>query len=130
IADLDGDGKSEVIVPAGDFEGETKWSGVQVCDGATGAVRWLRKLSRSSRFGQVQQVNRITVGPNLSAGSRDVYTAVLDGEFFPRDRPYSSFHVGNLDKDYLHPVLLLDALSGKDGHSLWWTRQPTTNASL
>jgi tRNA A-37 threonylcarbamoyl transferase component Bud32/outer membrane protein assembly factor BamB len=123
IEDLDGDGKRQVIVPAGDFEGETKWSGVQVCEGATGEVRWLRKLSRSSQFGQVQQINRILVGDRPGRGSRTVFTAVLDGEFFPRDRPFSSFRVGNIDKDYAHPVLLLDALSGKDGHGIWWTRQ-------
>jgi outer membrane protein assembly factor BamB len=131
IADLDNDGKPEIIVPTGDFEGDTKWSGVQVLDGATGTVRWLRKLSRSSRFGQVQQVNRILVGPKqASDGARAVITAVLDGELFPRDQPYSSFHVGNFDKDYMHPVLLLDALSGKDGHSVWWARQRMSSASL
>jgi len=131
VQDLDGDGRPEVIVPTGDFEGETKWSGVQVCDGATGEVRWLRKLSRSSRFGQVQQVNRITVGTEIGRdGCRSVFTAVLDGDFFPRDRPYSSFHVANFDKDYANPVLLVDALSGKDGHGLWWARQRLPSAAL
>jgi outer membrane protein assembly factor BamB len=131
IADLDGDGKRQVIVPAGDFEGETKWSGVQVCEGDTGEVRWLRKLSRSGQFGQVQQVNRILVSDRPGAdGSRPVFTAVLDGEFFPRDRPFTSIRVGNIDKDYAHPVLLLDALSGKDGHGIWWTRQRVGLAAL
>ena len=131
VQDLDDDGKPEVIVPTGDFEGGTKWSGVQVCDGATGAVRWVRKLSRSSQFGQVQQVNRILVGRQLERdGCRPVFTAVLDGEFFPRDRPYSSFQVGNLDKDYNNPVLLVDALSGKDGHGLWWARQRLPSGAL
>ncbi len=120
-----------MIVPTGDFEGGTKWSGVQVCDGASGAVRWVRKLSRSSQFGQVQQVNRIIVGPQSDRdGCRPVFTAVLDGEFFPRDRPYSSFHLGNFDKDYNNPVLLVDALSGKDGHGLWWARQRLPSAAL
>src|SRR5262249_20593357 len=64
-ADLDGDGREEVIVPTGDFAGETKWSGVEVRDGATGEVRWRRKLERSSRFGELLQVNRFLVGPDL-----------------------------------------------------------------
>jgi hypothetical protein len=131
VADLDGDGKPEVIVPTGDFEGDSKWSGVQVCDGATGEVRWLRKLSRSSRFGKVQQVNRILVGPPLDgSGCRGIFTAVLDGDFFPRDLPSGNFRPRNFDKDYNHPVILLDALSGQDGHSVWWARLRVPSAAL
>jgi hypothetical protein len=130
IADLDGDGKPEVVLPAADFEDDTKWSGVQVREGSTGAVRWLRKLSRSSRFGKVHQVNRFLVGPPSADGSRTVFTAVLDGDQVPRDRVPLGFRMAGFDKDYMHPVLLLDALSGKDGHSLWWARQRLPSGSL
>jgi serine/threonine protein kinase len=131
VVDLDGDGRPEVIVPTGGFEGASKWSGVQVCDGATGTVRWVRKLTRSGRYGQVQQVNRLIVGPDLEGdGCRDIFTAVLDGTEWPRDQWSRGRLSANLDKDYIHPVVQLDALSGRDGHSLWWLRQRTRSGSL
>jgi serine/threonine protein kinase len=131
VADLDGDGKPEVIVPTGDRERGSKWSGIEVLSGATGERLWQRKLIRSTWAGKVQQVNRIVVGPDLDGdGHRDVFTAVLDGEEWRRDRPYSSIHVANFDKNYQQPILLIDALSGKDGHSLWWSRQRMRIGSL
>jgi outer membrane protein assembly factor BamB len=133
VADLDGDGKAGVVVPVGDFEerpthrlADTKWSGVQVLDGATGAIRWQRKLSRSRRWsqGQLQQVDRIVVGPSPTGEGQAVFTAVLDGDFL-RGRSSSP-----LDKDPQRPVLLVDALAGSDGHSLWWARQRVTSGKL
>jgi outer membrane protein assembly factor BamB len=128
LADLDGDGKPEVIVPTGDVEGATKWVGVEVRSGATGELRWQRKLVRSSQAGSVQQVNAIAVGPDVDGdGRREVYTAVLDGAEWPRGQP---FQLLRRDKDYRQPILLIDALSGKDGRSLWWSRQRTRAGAL
>jgi hypothetical protein len=131
VADLAGDGRPAVIVPTGDFAGDSKWSGVEVRDGATGAVRWSKKLIISTRFGQVQQVNRLLVGPDLDGdGVRDLFTAVLDGQDYPADRPYRSVNVLNFDKDYAKPVLRVDALSGKDGNGLWWVAEPVRHGGL
>jgi outer membrane protein assembly factor BamB/tRNA A-37 threonylcarbamoyl transferase component Bud32 len=130
VADLEGDGKAEIILPAGDRDGHGKWSGLQVLEGATGERRWLRRLTRSGWAGEVQQVNRFLVGPDLNGdGHREIFTCVVDGEPFPPDKPYSSIRIANLDKDYSRPLLLLDALSGKDGHSLWWARQRIRDGS-
>jgi hypothetical protein len=131
LADLDGDGKPEVIVPTGDVEGTTRWTGVEVRSGATGELRWQRKLTRAGQVGLVQPVNRLLVGPDIdSDGHREVFTAVLDGEELPRDRPYTPFRLLNVDKNYQQPIVLIDALSGKDGRSLWWSRQRTRVGSL
>jgi tRNA A-37 threonylcarbamoyl transferase component Bud32 len=131
LADLDGDGKPEVIVPSGDFSHGTKWSGVEVRDGTTGAVRWRKKLTRCTIFGELQQVNRILVGPDVDGdGVRDLFTAVLDGQEFSVDRPYMSMQFLNFDKDYNKPLLRIDALSGKDGSSLWWAAEPVRHGAL
>jgi outer membrane protein assembly factor BamB len=117
VADIDGDGRPEIIVPTG---GETewgKWSGVELLDGATGIVRWQRLLSRRPRLhgSGLERVNRFLVGPDLNGdGYREVFTAVIEPTF-------------KEDSDRImrpHLDLAVDALSGKDGHSLWWSRPP------
>jgi outer membrane protein assembly factor BamB len=131
LADLDGDGRPEIIVPTGDFAGQMKWSGVEVRDGATGTIRWRKKLSRSTLFGELQQVNRILVGPDVDGdGVRDIFTAVLDGQEYSVDRPFTSIRVLNFDKDYTKPVLRIDALSGKDGSILWSAVEAVRHGSL
>jgi tRNA A-37 threonylcarbamoyl transferase component Bud32/outer membrane protein assembly factor BamB len=131
VADLDADRRPEIVVPTGDFAGDGKWSGIEVRDGSTGAVRWRKKLMRGTRFGELFQFNRILVGPDVDGdGVRDVFTAVLDGREFSADQPYTSFHVLNFDKDYNKPVLRVDALSGKDGKSLWWVSEPLHHGAL
>jgi serine/threonine protein kinase len=131
VCDLSGEGKPDVVVPTGDFSGSSKWAGVELRDGRTGEVRWQRLIERSTRFGQLQQVNRIVVGPDLDGdGCRDLFLAVLDGSEITPDKEYSSFHFLNFDKDYNKPVLRIDALSGRDGRSLWWSAHKVRSGSL
>src|SRR5262249_33139141 len=49
VADLDGDGRPEVVVPySNGHEGwDHGWVGVEVLDGATGQSRWRRRLARA-----------------------------------------------------------------------------------
>jgi hypothetical protein len=138
IADLDGDGRPEVIVPAGDFAGGTRWSGIDVRSGATGAVRWRKKLTRTggASLDSLQQVNRLLVGPDLDGdGVRDLFTAVLDGQELATDQPFGTINLKlrftNLfTKDYSKPILRVDALSGKDGRTLWSSAEPVRHGAL
>jgi hypothetical protein len=137
LADLDGDGKLEVVTATADFTPTSKWSGVEVHDGATGALRWQRRLVTASRWGQLQQVNRMIVGPDLDGdGHREVFTAVLDGDEPRRERNAWGVTLVNIaglslsDRDFTRPVVWIDALSGQDGHGIWWSRQRPRGGSL
>jgi outer membrane protein assembly factor BamB len=111
-ADLDNDGRPEVILPHRGMRGAadpySDWAGVQVLDGATGRVRWHRRL-RSKH----QQVDRLLVGPDLDGdGVRELFAAA----------PVAA--LGGPD-DF---SLFVDALSGRDGRSLWWRELPLGDA--
>lgn len=110
VADLDNDGKFEVIIPAGDVFPSSKWSGVEVLNGADGKVRWLRRLNEAGPNESVSQCDRFLVGSDLNHdGCRDLFVASTSS--LP------------MRKNYLH----VDALSGKDGHTLWWWSKPLSN---
>jgi serine/threonine protein kinase/outer membrane protein assembly factor BamB len=134
IAHLDGNGKLQVITATADFTPTGKWSGVEVREGRTGTLRWQRRLTTASRWGQLKQVNRILVGPDVDGdGHREIFTAVLDADDLPHERNAWGMTLGgilNFDKDYSRPVVWIDALSGQDGHSVWWSRQRPRNGSL
>ena len=103
-ADLDGDGRSELIVPDGSsidprWASIAPWGGLAVLDGPTGKTRWQRSMVTMD-----QQVDRFTVGPDLDGdGCREIFVATLSGT---------------------QHNLFVDALSGKDGRTLWWSKQP------
>jgi serine/threonine protein kinase len=81
-----------------------RWVTAEVRDGPTGNVRWSRRLGPL-----VGSAERLLVGPDLDGdGYREVFVATL---YERGDAP------PNQDGH-----LFIDCLSGKDGHTLWWTQ--------
>ena len=103
--DLDGDGRNELIVPNGppaDAAGDRRpWGALEVLDGGSGQTKWQRQVITSDEC-----LDRFLVGPDVDAdGCSDIFVATMcmqDGR----------------------NSLYVDALSGKDGHSLWWSNAP------
>jgi tRNA A-37 threonylcarbamoyl transferase component Bud32 len=103
VVDLDGDGQCEVIAPGGAPPRLPMYApaGVQVLDGATGRVRW-RHLAKATGRG-----HGFREAPDLDGdGVRDIVEASVFQQFFGP----------NPNEWYLY----IDALSGKDGRTLWW----------
>jgi outer membrane protein assembly factor BamB/tRNA A-37 threonylcarbamoyl transferase component Bud32 len=110
VVDLDGDGRPEVIVPHGGtpyFSAGWPWreAGLAVLNGADGQPRW-----HVTRKTIDTQFHRFIVGPDIDGdGHRDVFVASLGSS-------------GSEGTEKL--TLFVDALSGKDGHTLWLCSQP------
>lgn len=123
VADSDGDGRAEVIVP---FWGpnwlDADQGGVKMLDGATGRTRWARVLWASAK--PPTAVFHIITGPDLDHdGTRDfIVVSRFEGRV-PLMR--------GSDGNRLEPrQVFLDALSGKDGRKLWsWHLDLGENAS-
>jgi tRNA A-37 threonylcarbamoyl transferase component Bud32 len=112
VEDLDGDARPEVVVPHRGAKRASHllrpWGGVQVLDGATGRVRWHRRL-RSKH----QQIDRFLAGPDLDGdGVRELFVASL--VTLPGETDNFS--------------LFVDALSGRDGRTLWWHEEKLGDA--
>ncbi len=112
VADLDGDGHPEIAVPdAGMLDPKNSFRGVRLIDGSTGRDRWTRPMRPQTR------------GSDGLIGIVDAPDLDRDGV---RDLVTTSFFLGrNPSKPNLHGPgeterLYVDALSGKDGHPLWW----------
>ena len=107
IADLDGDGRAEVILPAMNHNGLRQWVGIEVLDGPTGRPRWLRHLRQNPEIID-KQVDRFVVGPDIDGdGARDLFAASIAS-----------------GAGFREAALFVDALSGRDGRTLWWWRRP------
>ena len=118
VVDLDGDKKCEIVVPDGGSRGngwggsfgssEIPWGAVAVLGGDTGEPVWTRRLVSMD-----QQIDHFVAGPDLDQdGHREVYAATLAGSEF---RGY------------------VDALSGKNGNTLWtnsFAVPPDRNSSI
>lgn len=98
-ADLNGDGRDEIIVSSGSSAysfvwPKSGWGNLDVIDGTTGESRWQRQFRTMD-----EQVDWFLPGPDINGdGHRDVFVATL------------------LYKD---TELYIDCLSGKDGVPLW-----------
>jgi outer membrane protein assembly factor BamB/tRNA A-37 threonylcarbamoyl transferase component Bud32 len=125
VADLDGDGKPEIIVThkGGNFDPWDRrsrgWVVVEVLDGATGQSRWRRRLSSGSGgplttpFGQSESPH-LLAGPDLDGdGHRDIFSAAL-----LYDREASTR--GGVT------WLLVEANSGANGRTFWRYFQPVS----
>ena len=103
IADLEGDGRVELLVPHGTSDASggwepLAWGELEIVDGSTGKPRWKRRLKTMD-----SQVDHFLAGPDVDGdGVRDVFAATLWGTHFD---------------------LYIDALSGSDGRTLWMGRQ-------
>lgn len=114
VADLNADGRSEVLVPlarsgmASVFTGgtgaqvfETPWSSLGVLAGESGDVVWQRRLVTMD-----VQVDQLTVGPDIDGdGHLDIFTATMSGPGV---------------------TLYVDAMSGSSGEPLWTSSQLVT----
>jgi hypothetical protein len=112
LVDLDGDGRAEIIVPHNSPSTARGYSfrGVEVLDGL-GRTRWVRPLQPGSQAddGPVY----LAEAPDLDGdGTREI---VAVSYFYGRDllAPGSA---GPTDPERVY----IDALSGRDGHPLWF----------
>lgn len=116
LRDLDGDGKLEIMVPTGGFQGTTKWAGVEVRDGVSGTPRWQQALVSVPVTRPLLQVQRFTVGPDLDRdGCREVLAALVGPDPTGRDDECA---------------LYVTALRGSNGQPVWSWRQPQPEARL
>jgi hypothetical protein len=112
VADLDGDGRTEVLIADyGPFPVFMEYRGLRLLDGATGQTRWVRPM-RPYTYADDGLVHLL--------GAPD-----LDGDG-TRDLIAVSRYDGRRSNDRIDGVRLeprrvyVDAVSGRDGHSLWF----------
>ena len=113
-ADLDGDGRAEIVVP--DFDPQKSTAACAALDAVTGKTRWKRPMTPYP--GYFDGLVHLLEGPDLDGdGTKDVVVvwrvdsrAWDSSPDLPGRPPWKSW-------------LYVNALSGKDGHGLWWWRE-------
>jgi Protein kinase domain len=120
LADLDGDGRAEVLVPyqadSGPARSRLRSVGLRALDGKDGRERWSHRL-RTDR--EMKPSSQFIAGPDVDGdGVRDVFIA---------DAQPVDFQIrGNVNQSTLY----VDAISGRDGRSLWWWSQSVLSEYL
>src|SRR5262249_42277175 len=114
-ADLDGDGRAEIVIP--DFDPADKYSGVRALDAVTGKTRWKRPMTPYP--GYFDGLVHLLGGPDLDGdGTKDVVAVWRMDSRAWDSSPWDTSPGRPAEKSWLY----VDALSGRDGHGLWWWR--------
>lgn len=116
VADLDRDGSAEIVVPSrrstgsDEAAGERQFGdGLEVRSGRDGKILWRRQLATGRTPHIMGPVEQFIVGPDLDGdGWDELYVASLHRR---------SFGPGDA-------TLYVDALSGRDGRSIWYWSLP------
>jgi hypothetical protein len=112
IVDLDGDGRSEIVVPdAGALDPNNGYRGVALLDGATGKARWTRPMRPMTKADD--GLIHIVEAPDLD---RDGVRDLVATSMFIGRQPVNAYLGGPSEPERVY----VDALSGKDGRPLWW----------
>jgi hypothetical protein len=110
VADVNGDGRDDLLAPDGSTEGNNNWYSppwgkVALLDGDSGKPLWRQQI-----FNLDQQLDHFTVGSDIDGdGHREVYVAALWGD---------------------GANLYVDCLSGADGAKLWRAEQRLVHHEL
>ncbi len=119
-ADLDGDGSVEVLVPyqvnVGPVGARRSSFGIRAIDGKDGSERWSHRLMTDR---DIVPAFQVIAGPDIdSDGCRDIFVVSFRADDLMVFR--------NLNPG----MLFVDALSGRDGHSLWWWSRRTSATTI
>ena len=114
VADLDADGRCEIVVAdSGLIASAGNYRGVTLLDGASGQPRWVRPMRPDTKA--YDRIESIAAAPDLDHdGTRDLVILSRFNGRQPAGKP-------NAPPEEPESIYC-DAISGRDGHPLWWHR--------
>jgi hypothetical protein len=114
VIDSDGDGRCEVVVAdSGTTALAGEYRGVSMIDGASGQTRWVRPMRPATKADD--RIEHIAAAPDLDRDG--ILDLVLFSRFDGR-QPATAPNIGPSAPEAIY----VDAISGHDGHPLWWRR--------